>query len=98
MFKFSILLPTKDRLELLKYAVKSVQIQEYTNWEIIISDNCSSMDVKSWVQELHDKIVAIVEWHVVYYEGGNIAECMEQQIREFLGGAYGKDNNFWSRR
>ena len=55
MIKFSILLPTKDRLELLKHAVKSVQAQEYSNWELIISDNCSKMNIANWVRSLGDE-------------------------------------------
>ena len=43
--KFSILLPTRDRLELLKLAVESVRLQDYAEWEIIVSDNASSQDV-----------------------------------------------------
>ena len=52
--KFSILLPTKDRLELLKCAVKSVLMQKYTNWEIVISDNCSDANVEAWIGSLQE--------------------------------------------
>ncbi len=52
--KFSVLLPTKNRLGLLKYAVKSVLQQNYDNWEIIISDNCSQEDVQGYVKDLND--------------------------------------------
>lgn len=43
--KFSILLPTRNRLDLLRYAVESVRLQDYSDWEIVISDNASTEDV-----------------------------------------------------
>lgn len=52
--KFSVLLPTRNRLEYLKYAVETVKRQDYTNWEIIISDNCSDDDIVGFVETLKD--------------------------------------------
>lgn len=51
---FSILLPTKDRLDLLQCAVKSILMQSYDNWELIISDNCSKEDIETWVDGIGD--------------------------------------------
>jgi len=52
--KFSVLLPTRNRLKYLKYAVDSVLAQDYENWEIIISDNDSQEDIHSYIQSLND--------------------------------------------
>lgn len=52
--KFSILLPTRNRLDLLKFAVQSVLDQEYRDWEIVISDNASEDDVAGYVASLAD--------------------------------------------
>ncbi len=52
--KFSVLLPTYNRLDLLKYAIESVRHQEYADWELIISDNQSEDDVYGYVQSLND--------------------------------------------
>lgn len=52
--KFSILLPTRNRLELLKIAIHSIQGQDYSNWEVIVSDNYSEEDVAGYVQSLND--------------------------------------------
>ncbi|HEV2802866.1 MAG TPA: glycosyltransferase [Pyrinomonadaceae bacterium] len=52
--KFSVLLPTRNRLEYLKYAVETVRRQDYDDWEVIISDNCSEEDIKGYVQSLGD--------------------------------------------
>jgi len=52
--KFSVLLPTRNRIELLKYAIETVRLQEYTDWEIIVSDNCSEQDVAGYINSLTD--------------------------------------------
>jgi len=52
--KFSILIPTRNRLELLKFAIESVRSQLYRDWEIVVSDNASADDVASFVQTIGD--------------------------------------------
>jgi len=52
--KFSILLPTRNRLDLLKLAVESVRGQDYADWEIVVSDNASDQDVLGYVQSIGD--------------------------------------------
>lgn len=52
--KFSVLLPTRNRLELLKYALDSVLKQDYENWEVIIYDNYSDQDIQGYVQSKND--------------------------------------------
>jgi glycosyltransferase involved in cell wall biosynthesis len=52
--KFSVLLPTRNRLQYLKMAVESVFRQNYDNWEIIISDNFSDEDIQGYIQSLND--------------------------------------------
>lgn len=58
--KFSILLPTRNRLDLLRLAVQSVLDQDYGSWEIIISDNASSDDVAGYARSLGDKRIIFV--------------------------------------
>jgi glycosyltransferase involved in cell wall biosynthesis len=52
--KFSVLLPTHNRLEFLKYAIASVVRQKYDEWEIIVSDNYSEQDVAGYVKSLNN--------------------------------------------
>jgi glycosyltransferase involved in cell wall biosynthesis len=52
--KYSVLLPTKDRLEYLRYAIQSVLKQDYANWEIIVSDNCSEDDIQGYITSLNE--------------------------------------------
>jgi glycosyltransferase involved in cell wall biosynthesis len=52
--KFSVLLPTRNRLSLLRYAIESVRRQDYDDWEIIVSDNFSEEDIAGYVHGLGD--------------------------------------------
>src|SRR5258708_1695448 len=38
---FSILLPSLNRLELLKHALASIEIQDFSDFEVVVSDNAS---------------------------------------------------------
>ena len=50
--KFSVLVPTRNRLELLRYAVESVRRQDDPDWELVISDNASAQDIGGYVASL----------------------------------------------
>ena len=52
--KFSVLLPTRNRLDLLSRAIETVRRQDYDNWEIIVSDNFSEENIASYIQLLGD--------------------------------------------
>lgn len=52
--KFSVLLPTRNRLELMSYAIESVRRQDYADWELIVSDNDSQEDIGGYVASLND--------------------------------------------
>ena len=52
--KFSVLIPTRNRLQYLTHAVETVTRQDYPDWEIIISDNFSQEDVGQYVESLND--------------------------------------------
>jgi glycosyltransferase involved in cell wall biosynthesis len=52
--KFSVLLPTRNRLEYLKYAVETVRRQDYADWELVVSDNDSEEDIRSYVDSIDD--------------------------------------------
>src|SRR6187399_2954715 len=52
--KFSVLLPTRDRLELAKDAIETVRRQSFSDWELIVADNCSCDNVPGYVASLSD--------------------------------------------
>lgn len=49
--KVSILIPTKDRLALLKEALASAQAQTHADLEIVVSDDGSSDGTQAWLRE-----------------------------------------------
>ena len=58
--KFSVLLPTRNRIDLLRYAIESVRRQDYSDWEIVVSDNASEEDVRGYVTSLGDSRIRYV--------------------------------------
>lgn len=51
----TVYMPTKNRLELLKRAIFSVQAQTYPNWELIIVNDASTDDTKSYLDDFEKK-------------------------------------------
>jgi glycosyltransferase involved in cell wall biosynthesis len=51
----SVLLPTHDRLEYLRYAVQSVLRQDDDDWELVVSDNDSTEDVAGYLRGVDDE-------------------------------------------
>lgn len=52
--KFSFLIPSKNRIELLAYAIDSIVRQGYEDFEIIVSDNASDQDYAKPLSDRHD--------------------------------------------
>jgi len=52
--KFSIVIPTRQRHETLGAAIKTVLNQPYSNFELIISDNYSTIETSEVVSQFHD--------------------------------------------
>lgn len=57
---FTLVIPTKNRLSLLKECVASVQNQSYENYELLIVDDNSDDETKIWVLSLEDKRVSYI--------------------------------------
>ena len=71
--KFSITIPTYKAL-FLKEAIESVLSQSYSNWELIIVDDCSPDDIESIVKPY------ITDWPVKYYR--NNKNCGAKNVVE----------------
>src|SRR4051812_46145016 len=58
--RFSALLPTRNRLHYLRFAVESVLRQDDPDWELVVSDNDSEDDIAGYVASLGDDRVRYV--------------------------------------
>ena len=56
----SVLLPTRDRLEFLRYALETVLRQDDPDWEIVVSDNDSGEDIAGHLDGLADERIRYV--------------------------------------
>jgi glycosyltransferase involved in cell wall biosynthesis len=52
--KFSVVIPTRNRLHLLRSAIETVRRQDKADWEIIVFDNASEDPIASYVSDLSD--------------------------------------------
>lgn len=57
MVKFSVVIPTHNRLDLLQDAIETVRRQDYENWELVVFDNASTDDIAGHVRGLADNRV-----------------------------------------
>src|SRR4030088_3602025 len=60
--KFSVLLPSKERPQLLVYAIDSVRRQSFPDFEIIVSDNASSAPYAELIDPLDDPRIRCVRF------------------------------------
>ena len=58
--KFTIIIPTRERSKVLPWAIKTCLIQDYNNFEIIVSDNNSQDDTHNVVISLNDKRIKYI--------------------------------------
>ncbi|HTN23745.1 MAG TPA: glycosyltransferase family A protein [Solirubrobacteraceae bacterium] len=56
----SVLLPTRNRLDYLRYAVETVRRQDDGDWELVVSDNDSEEDIAGYVSGLADPRIRYV--------------------------------------
>src|SRR5436305_4220556 len=56
----TVVIPTRDRLALLREAVASVQAQESSSWGLIVVDDASSDGTAAWVDGVGDPRVSCI--------------------------------------
>ena len=59
--KFTILIPTRERADTLLHSIKTCLDQNYNNFEVIVSDNCSSDNTKEVVDQFKDQGVKYIK-------------------------------------
>src|SRR5579862_803983 len=62
---FSVLLPSRNRLELLKHAIASVLEQRFDDLELVVSDNASTDDYAAYVAALGDSRIRCIRTETV---------------------------------
>jgi glycosyltransferase involved in cell wall biosynthesis len=82
--KFSVLLPTRNRLEYLKFAIASVIQQDYENWEIIVSDNNSTDDNEGYVRSLRDSRIKYFRTHSSVSVTENWNNALEKSSGDYV--------------
>ena len=82
--KFSVLLPTRNRLELLKYAITSVLKQNYDNWEIIVSDNASNENIEGYISSLKDPRIKYDRSEEFISVTDNWNRCLNQSSGDYV--------------
>jgi glycosyltransferase involved in cell wall biosynthesis len=56
----SVILPTFNRTKFLKLAIESVYAQTYADWEIVVADDGSGEEARSYLQSIADPRVRII--------------------------------------
>ena len=51
---FSVVIPTHNRLHLLRDAIETVRRQTWENWELVVFDNASSDPIGDHIESLND--------------------------------------------
>jgi glycosyltransferase involved in cell wall biosynthesis len=82
--RFSVLLPTKNRLTYLRYAVESVRRQDYANWEIVVSDNASEEDIAGYVASLNDPRIVYLRTKSALHVTANWNNALEHARGDYL--------------
>ena len=82
--KFSVLLPTRNRLEYLRYAVETVRRQNYADWEIVVSDNASAEDIAGYVASLDDNRVKYLRSETFLSVTDNWNRSLEHSSGDFV--------------
>ena len=90
----SVVIPTYNRANDLKRALKSVQVQTFTNWEVLIVDNHSVDNTDQVVSDFNDSRIKLFKIH----NNGVIAASRNVGIREASGEyiAFLDSDDWWS--
>jgi glycosyltransferase involved in cell wall biosynthesis len=51
----TVVIPTRNRLGLLREAIQSVERQDFTNWQLVVVDDASTDETRTWLMGLRDQ-------------------------------------------
>lgn len=58
--KITVIIPTRERCDVLRYSLQNVLAQDYSNFEVIVSDNFSQDGTKNIVEKFEDSRVRYI--------------------------------------
>ena len=58
----TVVIPTRNRCDLLKETIASVFTQTYTQWELIVVDDASEDGTATWLSSLTDDRVQVIRF------------------------------------
>lgn len=82
--KISVLIPSRNRLELMKTTIETVRRQNYDNWEIIVSDNASDEDYESYIKSLDDDRIHYSRSHEFLSVTENWNRCLDAATGDYV--------------
>jgi glycosyltransferase involved in cell wall biosynthesis len=82
--RFSVLLPTRNRADLLRLAIQSVLDQDFKDWEIVVSDNASEDDTKAVVEAFGDSRIKYVRTDTLVPVTENWNRALERGSGEYV--------------
>ena len=91
----SIIMPTYNCGKFIGRTIESVQAQTYSNWEIIIVDDCSTDGTKEVVEE-YAKTDARIKYHALEKNSGAaVARTRAMQLAEGAYMAFLDSDDIW---
>ena len=92
--KVSVIIPTFNRVKSLERAIKSIVLQDYKNWEIIVIDNFSTDHTEQFIAELNN--IEIIYKKFKNY--GSIAKSRNEGIKLSKGDiiAFLDSDDWWT--
>lgn len=89
----TIVIPTNNRLHLLRQAVASIQEQNYNNWELFIVDDGSTDGTQEWIKSIADDRIHLIE----SVNKGNVAALRNEGVRAGKGEwlAFLDSDDYW---
>ncbi len=90
----SIIIPTYNRKHYLPLAIKSALAQTYSNFEVIVSDDCSNESIDDIASDFSDSRVRFRRNSSNLYQAGNFLAALDECQGEFIATLH--DDDLWS--
>lgn len=82
--RFSVVIPTRERAETLKYAIQTCLAQQFDSYEIIIQDNCSSSATKEVVDSFKSEKIKYFRSKVPLAMSENWELALSHAVGEYI--------------